>query len=220
MAPRIARFATAAVLQLAALVLAHELVFLARYGSRFGEALAHSGHGVAWTAAAVASVVLAVGVVAIAALRLIRLGVRVRRIGGAVRASTPATLERGAFLGAWLRLAPRMVALTLVLLTVQENIEHVAAGLGVPGPGVLLSQEYAGGAWITIAVALLVSLAAALFEWRHRVLLARLRAARARLPRASALAPTRPRVVERRPLQSLLGRRSALRAPPALVSSA
>jgi hypothetical protein len=113
-----------------------------------------------------------------------------------------------------------MVVLSLVLLTVQENVEHVTAGLGVPGPGVLFSQEYVGGAWITIAVALLVSLAAALFQWRHRVLLARLRAARAALPRPSALVPTRPGRTERRPVESVLGRRSALRAPPALVSSA
>ena len=220
MAPRIARFATAAVLQLAALVLAHQLVFLARYGSRFGEAFAHSGHGEAWTAAVITSLVLVAGVATMAAVRLIRLGVRVRRIGGAVLASTPPTLERGAFLGACLRLAPRMVVLTLMLLTVQENVEHVAAGLGVPGPGVLFSAEYVGGAWITIAVALLVSLAAALFEWRHRVLLARLRAARAALPRPSVLSPSRPRRIERRPVESVLGRRSALRAPPVLASSA
>lgn len=220
MAPRIARFATAAVLQLAALVLAHQLVFLARYGSRFGEALAHSGHGQAWTAAVITSVVLVAGVTAMAVVRLIRLGVRVRRLAGAIQTSAPATLERRALLGAWIRLAPRMVALTLLLLTVQENIEHAVAGLGVPGPGVLFSQEYVGGAWITIAVALAISLAAALFEWRHRVLLARLRAARAALPRPNALAPTRPGRIERRPVESLLGRGSALRAPPTLASSA
>ena len=220
MAPRIARFATAAVLQLAALVLAHELVFLARYGSRFGEALAHSGHGEAWTAAVITSAVLVAGVAAMAAVRLIRLGVRVRRVAGAIKASRPDTLERGEFFGVLRGLAPRMVVLSLLLLTVQENVEHLAAGLGVPGPGVLFSQEYVGGAWITIAVALLVSLAAALFEWRHRVLLARLRSARAKLPRATAVAPNRPRVVERRPAESLLGRRSALRAPPVPVSSA
>jgi len=220
MAPGIARLVTAAVLQLAALVLAHELVFLARYGSRFGEALIHSGHGEAWTAAVITSVALVIGVTTMAAVRLIRLGVRVSRLAGAFQASTPATLERGAFLGAWLRLAPRMVVLTLLLLTVQENVEHVAAGLGVPGPGVLFSPEYVGGAWITIAVALLVSLAATLFAWRHRVLLARLRAARASLPRATTTAPTRPGAVVRHPVQSVLGRRSALRAPPLLSSPA
>ena len=220
MAPRIARLATAAVLQLAALVLGHQLVYLARYGSRYGEALVHAGHGEAWTGAVLTSVVLAIGVAAVAAIRLIRLGVRARRVAGSIQALPPATLERGELVRAWLRLAPRMVAVTLLLLTIQENVEHVAAGLGVPGPGVLLSEEYAGGAWIAIAVALLVSLTAALFEWRHRVLLARLRAARTSFPRASAAAPARPGTVVRHPVESVIGRRSALRAPPALASSA
>lgn len=214
MAPRSARLATAAVLQLAALVLAHELVFLARYGSRFGEALVHSGHGEAWTGAVIASVLLATGVTAMGVARLIRLGFRVRRKTHAFGASTPQTLERGAFVRAWLRLAPRMAALSVLLLSVQENVERAVAGLAVPGPGVLLSQEYPGGAWITIAVALLVGFVAALFEWRHRVLLARLRAARARLPRANSLNPSRPGVIVRPPVESVLGRRSALRAPP------
>jgi len=43
MAPRIRRLATAGVLQLGALVLAHQLVYLARYGSLYGEALVHAG---------------------------------------------------------------------------------------------------------------------------------------------------------------------------------
>ena len=51
MSRRFAGFAVAAVLQLVALVLAHELVFLARYGSRFGEMLVHTGHGETWSAA-------------------------------------------------------------------------------------------------------------------------------------------------------------------------
>ena len=220
MAPRIARLATAAVLQLAALVLGHQLVYLARYGSRYGEALVHAGHGEAWTGAAVTSVVLAIGVAAVAAARLIRLGVRARRVASSIQVSPPATLERGELVRAWLRLAPRMVAVTLLLLTIQENVEHFAAGLGVPGPGVLLSKEYAGGAWIAIAVALLVSLTAALFEWRHRVLLARLRAPRTSFPPATTAAPARPGTVVRHPVESVIGRRSALRAPPALASSA
>ena len=42
---RIAALLAAAPLQMVALVLAHALVFLARYGSRFNEALVHAGHG-------------------------------------------------------------------------------------------------------------------------------------------------------------------------------
>src|SRR5204863_460350 len=37
-----------AIVVLAALALAHDLTFLARYGSVYGEALAHAGHGQLW----------------------------------------------------------------------------------------------------------------------------------------------------------------------------
>src|SRR5438093_1281397 len=165
MAHRFARFATAAALQLVALVLAHELVFLARYGSRFGEALVHSGHGAAWTGAVIASVALATGVAALAVARLFLLGTRIRATAGTFGSFHPPTLEPRALLQAWLRLAPRMAILSVVLLTIQENVEHAAAGRVVPGAGILLSPEYPGGAWITIAVALLISFVAALFAW-------------------------------------------------------
>jgi hypothetical protein len=118
-----------------------------------------------------------------------------------------------ALLGAWLRVAPRLTLLQLVLLTAQENIERAAIGETVPGPGILLTPEYAGGAWIAIGVALIVSLLAALFEWRRSVLLARLRAARVSLRRARSSCP-RPIARDASPVGSALGRRSALRAPP------
>jgi hypothetical protein len=213
MAPRIGRLATAAVLQLAAIVLAHQLIYLARYGSRFGEALVHSGHGEAWAAAVVSAVVLGIGLAAIGATRLIRLGllVRSRTIGRA--GHTMSELERVRLLLAWLRLAPRMIVLSLVLLTIQENLEQAAIGASMPGSGILLAPEYAGGAWITVTVAVLVSLVAALFDWRRGVLLARLRAARHRFPRRASVL-RRPSARLHRPVESELGRRSAVRAPP------
>jgi hypothetical protein len=214
MAPRLGRLATAAMLQLAALVLGHQLVYLARYGSRFGEALVHSGHGDAWTWAVISSLVLVAGFAALAVARLVRLGVLVRRAGTGTSAPAPrGDLAPMGLLRTWLRLAPRIAVLQLVLLTAQENIERSAIGEPMPGPGVLLSPEYAGGAWIALGVALLVSLVAALFAWRRGVLLARLRATRAPLPRA-AVSELRPVQRESSPVESLLGRRSALRAPP------
>ena len=218
MAPRLARFATAGVLQLAALVLAHELVFLARYGSRFGEALVHSGHGEAWTAAVLASLGLAVGLAAAGAFRLARLGLLVHR-PGRVRVDPAAAqaLDARSLLRVWLRVAPRMALLSVVLLSIQENVEHWAVGQATWGAGILISPEYPDALWITIAVAFAVSLVAALFEWRRRVLLARLRAARAPVPRAIPTMPARPGVLVLPPVESVLGRRSALRAPPAAV---
>ena len=215
MSPRIARLATAAVLQLGALVLAHQLVYLARYGSRFGEALAHSGHGDAWTAAVVSAMVLGIGIAAMGATRLIRLGVLVRGRGLAPSDGRgQGSLELAALVRAWLRLAPRMALLSLVLLTVQENAEQLSVGTAMAGPGILFSRDYAGGAWIAIGVALVVSLVVALFEWRRDALLARLRAARTSFAR-HARAARRPSSRLVQPVESELGRRSALRAPPA-----
>jgi hypothetical protein len=221
MVSRIARLGTAAGLQLLALVLAHQLVYLARYGSRFGEALVHAGHGDAWSVTVVSVVALALVVAAIGAARLIRLGVVVRR-------STPGTLGRRgaasggpllrtALLRAWLRLAPRMAILTLILLSLQENIEQAAIGAPIAGPGILLSPEYAGAAWIALAVAAVISLVSALFEWRRSVLFARLRAATRACFSPGDDRVRRPSSRHRTPVESVLGRRSALRAPPAAV---
>jgi hypothetical protein len=58
---------------LVALVLTHSLVFLVRYGSAYGEALAHSGHNVAWTVAVVSSTVIGVGLALAGLLQLRRL---------------------------------------------------------------------------------------------------------------------------------------------------
>jgi hypothetical protein len=211
MAPRIARLASSAVLQLAALVLAHQLVYLARYGSLYGEALVHSGHGDGWNAAVSTSLLLAAGMLALGVARLQWLGVLVRR---ASQADDTAALPRRALLAGFARVAPRIAVLQLVLLSAQENLEHVAAGRPAPGAAILFSPEYAGGGWIALAVSFAVSLVVALFIWRRDVLLARLRAARAALPRVSEVAPRRPGVVAPRPVESILGRRSALRAPP------
>jgi hypothetical protein len=219
MAPRIARLGSSAVLQLAALVLAHQLVYLARYGSLYGEALVHSGHGDAWSTAVSTSLLLAAGLVALGVVRLHRLGVLVRRASSASDAHHGA-LPRWALVEAFARVAPRIALLQLVLLSAQENLEHLAAGQPAPGAGILFSPEYAGGGWIALAVSFAMSLLVALFIWRRDVLLARLRAARAALPRVSEVAPRRPGVLARRPAESILGRRSALRAPPLLAAFA
>lgn len=213
---RIAGFMAAA-LQLVALVLAHQLVYLARYGSVYGEALVHSGHGEAWGAAVTTSLVLGAALAALAAFRLGFLGLLIRRRGGN-EAPNIGELRPRPLLGAYLRIAPRLVALSVVLLTIQENVEHALNGQGTPGPGILLTPEYAGGLWITIAVGLAVAFVAALFQWRHRVLLERLRATRPRLRRTVVAPAPRPAILER-PIESLLGRRSALRAPPGMAAS-
>ena len=217
MTRRISGFLGAAALQIVALVLAHELVFLARYGSRYNEALVHGGHGESWSTAVTTSAALALALLALGASRIARLGLLVHR--HAAPADSVGALAPRPLLRAWLRLAPRTAALSVVFLTIQENVERAALGQATPGAGLLLSPEYAGGLWITIAVGLAVGLVAALFEWRRSVLLARLRRSRVRAPRVTDTVVRRPAVVDRRPVQSLQGRRSALRAPPAMSAA-
>jgi hypothetical protein len=210
-------------LQGVALVLAHELVFLARYGSRYGEALVHSGHGETWSSAVATTLALAAVLVLAGVVRLVHLGILVRRadaIGMAAPAPAPgSTLELGTLARLWLRAAPRIALVSVVLLTIQENLERSSLGRGAPGPGILLSPEYPSALWITIGAGLLVGLVAALFEWRRRALTERLRAVGAAVRRQPSTHAPRPLAVAIRPLSSVLGRRSGLRAPPAPVTA-
>lgn len=219
MSRRLAGFGTTLALQVVALVLAHELVFLARYGSRYGEALAHSGHGETWASAVTASLALTAALVIAGTVRLAHLGVLLRGVdAAAIRASArrPAgSLEVRGLARIWLRIAPRLAFLTVLLLSLQENLERSSLGTPLPGPGILLSPEYPSALWIALGVSLLVGFVAALFEWRRRALAERLRAARAVLPRRAPVRPQRPHAAPARNLESVLGRRSGRRAPPA-----
>jgi hypothetical protein len=219
---RIAGVVMAAGLQLVALVLAHEIVFLARYGSRYGEALVHAGHGGTWSAAVTTSIALGVVLAALAVARLVHLWLLVRQHptirgvthrGASALPSGPWSVPR-----TWLRVGLRLAAMTVVLLTVQENAERGAFAGRALDPLLLLTPEYAGGLWITFAIGFTAGFVVALFSWPHSVLVARLRDARPRTPRCAAPAPrVRPHL--ERPIESLLGRRSALRAPPQLVAT-
>ena len=195
-------------LQVVALVLAHDLVFLVRFGSRYGEALAHSGHGETWSTAVGTIMAIAIALVLAGVVRLWQLRVLIHAAGA--RTGAPDLRQ---LLHLWLRIAPRIALVSVVLLSVQENLERSSTGMPMPGPGILLSPEYPFALWIAIAVGLLVGLVAALFEWRRRALIERLRAARAH-PRHTSATPPRPRGAPRRPVVSVLGRQSGLRAPP------
>ena len=205
-----------AALVLPTLVFAHQLVFLARYGSIYGEALAHEGHGPAWTGA-VTTVSVGSGLLLMAALvGVARLSLELRRSDrGASRAAPVTRRAIGGLVGDGLRRTAVLTALTLIALTVQENLEHAAAGLGIPGPGILVSREYPFAVGIVALTSLAIAVVASLITWRRAILVARLRAARVaglhrRRPlaipsRALDLLPLRPGQVARQ-----LGRR----APP------
>jgi hypothetical protein len=194
-----------------ALVLAHDLAFLARYGSAFGEALAHAGHGPAWTGAVAGSVALGAGLLVAAILGLRRLGLVAEQLRAHGTSSEP---RWRAFLRTWLIQAARLAVTTTFLLTIQENLERVSGGVAGPNVGLLVSAEYPWALPIVIGVAIAVSFVAALVTWRRAVLVNRIRAAR-RWPILASIVP-RPAVgAERRPL-GVVGGRWAVRAPPAL----
>ncbi len=210
------RLAAALALVALALVLAHDLVFMARFGSRYGEALAHSGHGAAWSDA-VATTVAITALLAVAGIaRIARLTVLVRRTRAAAdpRDGAAGLLSLNTLIASWARTSAWIAIATLVLLTVQENLEHRALGGALPGIGILLSPEYPDAVWITAGVALLVGFVTALFEWGVRALLRELRAARVRLPRPHLASAPRLRRSPDPLRDSVLGRRSGLRAPP------
>ena len=211
-------FVAALALQVVALVLAHDLVFLVRFGSRYGEALVHTGHGETWSSAVGTILVIASALVMAGVVRLVWLGILVRAAGFHA-GSRAGALDLRQLVRLWVRIAPRIALLSVVLLTVQENLERASIGGSMPGPGILLSPEYPFALWIAIAVGVLVGLVAALFEWRRRALIERLRAARAALPRHASAAEPRPPSAPPRPVISVLGRQSGLRAPPAPIAA-
>ena len=194
------------------LVLTHDLTFLARYGSAYGEALVHAGHGQVWTNAVLLCHALGVGL-------LLAAGTQLWRLRAAAHGTKPAPFaggQIGDLARSWARIAPQLAIAIVLLLTLQENIERAAIGLRAADPAILASAEYPGALAIVAAVAIAVSFVVALFRWRRDALLARIRSAAAAQPR-----PTRAH----RPTQrsdagrgSILGRSLGLRAPPAGVA--
>jgi hypothetical protein len=205
----------AAVTALASLVLAHNLIFIAGYGSRFGAALAQTGHDHGWTVAALTSIGLAGSLLAVALQRLQQLR-RTARGAGAIRLPTEPGLR--AFASRWLAWWIALTLVTAVLLVIQENLEHAHIGTALPGLTVLASDAYPNAIAIILAVALGISLVAALLGWRSSVLVARIEGLRPKARSEAAQSLGRPDPVDRRQ-GSILGRRLAGRAPPFVLAS-
>jgi hypothetical protein len=205
----------AAVTAVASMVLAHNLIFIAGYGSRFGAAMARTGHDHGWTLAAATAIGLAGMMLGIAVSRLLHLR-RAARRAGAVKLPTEPGL-RG-FAIRWLAWWIALTAMTAVLFVLEENFELSGVGASLPGTGVLTSATYPNAIAIIVLVALGISLVAALLGWRTRVLTARIEAAGSPL-RTSAAPALHPRGPVDLRQGSLLGRRLAGRAPPLIPAS-
>jgi hypothetical protein len=200
---------THAGLALVALVLAHNLVFLASYGPRYGEALVRTGHDDAWATAFAVGLGLGIALLAAGTWQLRRLAFLARSQGTGAGSPDPRPGAFAAHLGRlWLGLAPT----TALLFVVQENVEHFAAGDELPGLGVLAHHGTPLAATVIAAVTLGVALVCALYRWRRDILVARIAGGRGPWPRSSADLP-RPPQVDRGASLALRGS-IAGRAPP------
>ena len=215
---------------LVALVLAHDLSYLASYGAAYSEAMFRTGHDDRWTAAVVGVSALGLGLVLAAAWRIARLTSLARtvsrprsrperRVGA--RLGHRATPERWSASGAvttFVRqladLWPRVAIGGGILFVLQENAERVAGGEPAPGLDVLGSAAHPFPIPVLLAVSLAVAAVGALFRSRIAELRTLIAGAERTWRRSINAARPRPLYLQR-PAQSILGRRRAVRAPPA-----
>ena len=200
---------TGAGMALVALVLAHNLVFLATYGPRYGQALVDSGHDAAWTTAFISALGLGLVLLVAGTWQLRRLSRQARSVGAAAGPRDPGASAFAAHLGRlWLGLVPG----TALLFVLQENVEHLAVGDGLPGLGVLARGGSPLALTVIGTVTFGVALVGALYRWRRDTLVARISTGHGPWRRPS-VKPRRPRGTDRRaPLA--LGGSVAGRAPP------
>lgn len=209
--PTLRLVATVAALSPVSLVLAHNLSFLAAYGSNSDDVLRATGHAEAWTSAvrAVIAVSAALGLAAfVRLLALWRTASRVERELGVQPRTDWRALGR-TVLGLWVWLA----VLTAAWFLVQENLERLAMGQPLPGLDPLLEGGLVGPLLIVPAISLIVALVGGLFRWGIAALRARIAAAIAAHRRARPATVRRPSGADARP-SSLLARNRGLRAPP------
>jgi len=196
---------------LVALVLTHNLVYLAAYGAAYEDVLVRTGHDEDWTMAVAVILALATVLVIVAGWRIATLWVEARSLRGTGTLSPidPAGLV-AAFGVTWLRLG----AATGAAFVVQENLERASIGQPLPGLGVLGSIAFPDALPILLAVTFAIALLGTLFRWRIETLAARVAAAhRVRWARP-VHAPRRAIPLAHRLAGSIHGRRSAGRAPP------
>ena len=211
--PRLQTVGLFAALTLAAVSVSHHLTYLLAHGTGGGyaEAMTERGHDAYWTD----FLVVVGGAVLFTGIAAIRQAVRLTRQS---RTTTASVADPG--IGHLLRrfgpLFLKLALLTTAAFLVQENVELLAAGLGLPGVGVL-GGDHSAAMPLILVVAAVIALVRALVEWRRDLLLARLRrlAARRRAHRELRRPDTRGIV-----LRSYLdASRNGTRAPPGAVAA-
>lgn len=198
-----------AVLVLASLAVAHELIYLGAHGpgEAYRVAMTEAGHDGYWTTFVIAVGLASAGLVAVWLVQLRRLALLAAASGaGTVRVRDPGVdhLARLA-----VPIGARVAILTTFVYLLQENIETASVGNSAPGLYALAGQ-YDTALPVIVAVSFVVALTRALVRWRRDVLLARLN--RPAPPRRKIEIRLRPPLVLVHSAAAI--RRNGVRAPP------
>ena len=203
-------------LALAALgsLVAHDAIFAAQYGlgGARDDALGATAHGY-WPAFVVLTTLAALAGGGAA----IRGVLHLRRLARGLPA-TARPADQSGYLAEVARLWPRLLLVVGAAFLVQENLEHLAAGQGLPGLWALSAPGYPLAIPVLVAVTGLLAAIGGWLQWHRETLVRRLSAARAAAARrrATAHAPHGRWAL----LAALLAhrwillRRDASRAPP------
>jgi hypothetical protein len=164
--PLARRVALTAVLAALAFALGHQIVYVLQYGPNSGLALARTGHGGQW-AAAVATIVLLAALLAIAAVLELR---RLARQAGSVHGLVASRAHLINLAREVIPLFLAVLAISLAVFLVVENLEYAAAGLTPPGLTLLLSAAHQETLITFELVSLVVAFVAGLYRWQRDIL--------------------------------------------------
>jgi len=156
-------------------LVAHDAVFVAQYGlgAGYDAAMARTAHGY-WPA----FILLTLLVGAASAVTALRAITHLARLVRGLPPDNP-TVGRPAYWSEVRHLWPRLFAVVVVGFLVQENIEHVTSGNGLPGLWALSAPDYPLAIPAILVVTGLLAAAGAWIQWRREDLIERLRAANA-----------------------------------------
>jgi hypothetical protein len=196
-----------------ALLVAHDAIYLAEFGSgpAFATAMSASGHDGYWIPFSLIVTFAAAGVF------LGTIGVLGRLQGGV--SADEAVAHGPSYLGELIRTWIRLFPTVAVLFALQENLEHVLAH------GRLAGLEPLGGAGYELALPVLaittflLASVGALLRWRIAVLRARAAAFRAPRPRPASARLAREWLVAAVAYRWTLARRDVGRSPPLSLRS-
>lgn len=203
----------------AAMWIVHQIEYEIEYGSRFGLIMASTPHRLYMLPLGVVLGLLFVILAILIAVNLLRARVAVLQLLPGI----PSRLRRHAAtpgltvpIGPLLRTAATLAVAQMTLYSVQENLESLTAGWGLPGLGVLLAPRHA----TVVPLHLLAALCGAILLWTVSLLLHRmrhtLRLARVLAGIGGARQSVAPRVHvgHHIPNPRLLADRRSLRSPP------